>query len=83
MKKELGNLEVRKVARDAGVNLWQIADELGISEPTMTRMMRKPLNVEQRAAVMTAIEKIVSARDAGGEWTNLSGSDAGGESNEA
>lgn len=34
------NLDVRHAAKAAGVCLWQIAEKLKFSEPTMTRKMR-------------------------------------------
>jgi hypothetical protein len=37
------NQDIRDYAAQKGVYLWEIAKELGISEPTMTRMMRTEL----------------------------------------
>ena len=31
------NVDVRKAAKDSGVFLWEIADKLGVSEPTVNR----------------------------------------------
>ncbi len=43
------NMDLRLYAKGAGVSLWRIADKLGVSEATVTRMLRKPLNeVEKR-----------------------------------
>lgn len=52
------NQKVRDAAKMRGVKHWQIADHLGISEPTIVRWLRTPLPEEKEKAVMTAIEEI-------------------------
>lgn len=52
------NKKVRDEARNRKVPLWEIAQFLGISEATMTRMMRIQLSPEKEAAIMEAIEKL-------------------------
>ena len=52
------NEEIRKHARNKKVMLWQIANELGISEPTMTRKLRNELASDERVRIMQIIEKI-------------------------
>lgn len=54
------NKDIRLKARGAGVTLWQIADYLGISEPTLTRMMRHQLDREQKQKICNAIRAIKS-----------------------
>lgn len=45
----LANEVLRKKARSSGIPFWMIAAEMGISEPTMTRLLRRELpEVEQR-----------------------------------
>ena len=52
------NQNVRRAARIEGIPLWQIAGEIGISEPTMTRWLRTPLPVEKEKRILAAIEKL-------------------------
>lgn len=52
------NLEIRAMAKNAGVKLWQIADRLGISEPTIVRWLRVPLSPERRQMVVDAIRTL-------------------------
>ena len=52
------NKEIRDRAKQSGVSLWQIACELGISEPTMTRKLRFELEPEDKAHVRRIIEKL-------------------------
>lgn len=52
------NQTVREEAKKKGVRLWQIAEHLGISEPTMTRWMRTALSPEKENMILSAIDKI-------------------------
>lgn len=56
MKKE--NEHVRKAARAAGVPLWAVAREIGVSEPTLMRWLRVPLPAEKEQRFLSAIAKI-------------------------
>lgn len=49
---------IRDTAKKKGVKHWQIAEYLGISEPTIMRWLRTPLSAEKEKAVMEAIEEI-------------------------
>lgn len=52
------NENIRKVAKNAGVHLWEIAAKLGISEPTLTRWLRFPLPTEKEKEVLNAIAEL-------------------------
>lgn len=52
------NQTVREAAKQNGVKHWQIAEHLGISEPTIMRWLRIPLSPEREKAVLKAIEEI-------------------------
>lgn len=56
MKK--ANHELREQAKIAGVKLWQIALELGVSEPTVIRWLRIELEPERKKQILEAIENI-------------------------
>ena len=51
------NQEIRTAARKARVPLWKIADALGVSEATFTRMMRRELPKDKHDLIMSIIEK--------------------------
>lgn len=52
------NLEVRLAAKNAGVFLYEIAEKLGVSEPTFNSYLRKELSDGMKAKVLAAIEEI-------------------------
>ena len=56
------NARVRQAARAANVPLWKLADALGISEASMTRLLRHKLEPERDQLILDAI----TALDAGG-----------------
>ena len=58
----MSNIDIRTMASANGVALWQIADALGISEPTMTRKMRKELNQDQKKQIFEIITILSKAK---------------------
>lgn len=53
----MANKEVRALAKYLAVPFWKIADELGICEATVSRMLRKELNLEDKEKIIKAIKK--------------------------
>ena len=52
------NMGLRYKARGAGVPLWKVAEALCVSEATLTRMLRKPLDEETEDRIARIIEKL-------------------------
>lgn len=52
------NQTVRRAARAAGVPLWRVAAAIGVSEPTLTRWLRVPLQEDKEKRVMAAIAEL-------------------------
>ena len=52
------NQDIRQEAKAARLTLWQIAEALNISEPTMTRWLRKELPEEEKAKIFEAIKSL-------------------------
>ena len=50
------NEVIRSAAKERGVFLWELADVLGVSEPTVTRKLRRELDEPERARFPEAIE---------------------------
>ena len=52
------NIEIRRAARTAKIPLWRVANEIGVSEATMTRWLRTPLPIEKERRVLDAIARL-------------------------
>lgn len=52
------NQDIRRAAQAAGVKLWQIADALGITDASFSRMLRKELSDEKKTEIFGIIEKL-------------------------
>lgn len=52
------NLDIREEAKTAKVNLWQIAEQLGIVDSTFSRKLRKELSVEEKTKIRAIISKL-------------------------
>lgn len=58
------NTAIRSAIQNAGVRHWMVADELGISETTFCRMLRKELPGERREEVLQAVQNVKMRREA-------------------
>lgn len=56
------NTDLRAAAKQNGVFLYAIADKLGVSEPTMTRLMRRELPAEKKMQIKDIIAEIAAER---------------------
>jgi hypothetical protein len=52
------NDDVRWFVRTKGLYLWQVADQLGVSEITLIRWLRKPLKDDKKQAIMNAVNEL-------------------------
>ena len=57
----VNNESIREEMQKNGVAQWQVADELGISEGTLSRKMRYELTPEDKRRVLKAISKVGEA----------------------
>ena len=57
------NREIREYAKAHRTPLWEIADFIGVSEPTMTRKLRHELPEGEKQRVMEAIKQIAAERE--------------------
>lgn len=56
------NEDIRATARQKKVYLYEIADALGVSEPTFIRWLRKELSEKQKADIRAAIDIVAEQR---------------------
>ena len=54
----MANTDIRRKAAGAGVTLWQVADELGIADCSLSRKLRKELSADEKEKIFKIIEKI-------------------------
>ena len=57
------NVDIRTSAIKSNVFLWELANELGISEPTITRKLRAELSAEEKNRYLEAIAKISAQKN--------------------
>ena len=59
----MANLDIRANAERYGVKLWQVADELGIADTSLSRKLRRDLPPDERDKILSIIDKL--AKDGG------------------
>lgn len=58
----LENQDIRNTAKEKGVNLWEIAEYLKISDPTMTRRLRRELPQSKKNHILEIIDTIAQRK---------------------
>lgn len=59
----MANITIRKALKANGVFLWEVGKSLGVSEATMTRMMRTELPPKKKQEILEIIQHIRKERD--------------------
>lgn len=62
MNVAMTNVDLRFKAKSAGIALWEIAEELGVTEVTICRRFRKELTPEQKKVYLDAMKSIAKKR---------------------
>ena len=52
------NRDIRLLAAGAGVKLWEIAEELGLTDSSFSRVLRKELNPEKKEEIREIIARL-------------------------
>ncbi len=60
----LNNQEIRTHAKTNGVRLYEVAEALKISEPTMTRKLRRELPQDEKHRIFNIIDGIAKSKAA-------------------
>lgn len=58
MKITRKNLDIREAVKNAGLFLWEVSDAYGISDNSLSRLLRKELDPETKAKIFTIIEEL-------------------------
>lgn len=56
----MSNAIIRTTAKTAGVPLWKVANEMFVSEATMTRKLRKELPANEQHRILEVIARIAA-----------------------
>lgn len=64
IKSTLANRDVRQAVEDANLYLWQVADEIGVTDSTFSRKLRREMDDSEKATIFQAIEKLKKDRAA-------------------
>ena len=56
------NLDIRNEITNSGLNYWQVAEGIGVSDSTFSRLLRHELPDEKKEEIRAAIQKITSER---------------------
>ena len=56
------NRDLQLYAAGKGVKQWRIAEVLGIAEASLSRKLRKPLSEKDKAAFLSAVERIANEK---------------------
>ncbi len=54
----MANQKIREYAKKKNVKLWQIADELNMSDANFSRMLRHQFSEDKTAKIIQIIDKI-------------------------
>lgn len=54
------NQDIRTASKTKSVFLWEVAERLNISEPTMTRKLRRELPNEEKQRIFSLIDEIAA-----------------------
>lgn len=52
------NIEVRKAVSQSGLTLWQVAEQLGITDSTFSRWLRHELDDSTKTKIFTIISSM-------------------------
>lgn len=59
----LANTDIRTTAKEKGVRIWEVAEIMKISDPTMTRKLRKELPDTEKQRIFTIIDEIAAEKE--------------------
>lgn len=54
----LNNIEVRKAFLETGVNKWEVAEKLGMTDSSFSRKLRKEMNKFEKDSIINLIYQI-------------------------
>lgn len=77
----MANETIKRAAKEFHVKLWRIADRMGLSDSSFSRMLRKELSKEDRNKILFIIADLVS-EDAKGSLVRSPNDENGDDADE-
>lgn len=59
----MANQDIRRTAAANGVRLWQIAEACGMTDSSLSRLLRRELPSEKKQEILAIIDEIASRGD--------------------
>lgn len=63
------NVDIRKAAKEAKVNLWEIAEVYGINDGNFSRKLRRELPESEKQKIFAIIEQIRREKATASSWS--------------
>ena len=54
------NQDIRAIAKEHGVMLWEIAEQLNVTDGNFSRRLRRELSAEQKAQIIDIIHTVAA-----------------------
>lgn len=55
---KIANEDIRKAVKEAGLRMWMIADELGITDHAFSRKLRYELSGKEKQTIYKIVDKL-------------------------
>lgn len=59
----MSNQKIRDYAKKKNVYLWEIAFQMNVSEPTITRKLRTELSKEDTTKILNIVDEIANSKE--------------------
>lgn len=57
------NMEIRTMAKDSGVKLWEVAEAIGITDGMLSRKLRRELPQVERRKILSIVADIAKRKE--------------------
>ena len=60
----MANEAIRQAAKGAGLKLWEVAEIVGVTDSTFSKMLRRELTEERQQAILAEIKHLAAEKEA-------------------
>lgn len=58
----MANEAIREKAKESGVRLWEVAEQIGVSDVTLCRQLRRELPEARQQLILRAIDELAGRK---------------------